>query len=123
MAERRAEAVAPTSDEIDQMHGVYRQGGLERQTAPQIVYAEPTCPHPGCSEPMQALDFRLEDHGRSVHDSLVREWWNDTGFVGRCPRCGGWIHFTIRRKNAITPEEAARYPQLPDNWHGTSTIL
>ena len=47
------------------------QGGLERQTAPQIVYPEPTCPHPGCSEPMQVVDFQLEDHGRSVHDFLA----------------------------------------------------
>ena len=72
MAEREAEAVVPTSDEIDQMHGVYRHGGLERQTAPQVVYSESTCPRPGCSEPMQAVDFRLADDGRSVHDSLVR---------------------------------------------------
>jgi hypothetical protein len=123
MAEHAAEAVAPTSEEIDQMHDLYRTGGLERQMAPHIVYSEPTCPHPGCSEPMQALDFRLEDHGRSIHDALVRAWWNDTGFAGRCPRCGGWIHFTIRGKSAITPEAAADYPQLPDNWHGTATIL
>ena len=34
--------------------------------------------------------------------------WDDTGFVGRCPRCGGWIHFTIRGKRPISPEEAGR---------------
>ena len=123
MAENAAGAVARTSQEIEQMHDVYRQGGLERQMAPHIVYAEPTCPHTGCTEPMQALDFRLENHGRLVHDPLVRAWWNDTGFVGRCPRCGGWIHFTIRGKRALTPEEAAGYPHLPDNWHGTAAIL
>ena len=122
MAER-TEVVIPTSDEIEQMDEIYRQGGLARQTAPHIVYSEPTCPHPDCSEPMQALDFRLGDHGRAVHDALVRAWWNDTGFVGKCPRCRGWIHFTIRGKSAIAPEEAARYPQLPDDWHSKATVL
>jgi hypothetical protein len=73
---------------------------------------------------LRRLDPRhLEAHGRSVHDPLVRAWWDDTGFVGCCPRCGGWIHFTIRAKRAVTAEEAARYPQLPGNWHAIATIL
>jgi len=72
---------------------------------------------------MQAIDFRPEDHGRAVHDPLVLSWWNDTGFVGKCLRCGGWIHFTIGAKRAVTDEEAAWYPQLPDNWHDAATIL
>ena len=78
---------------------------------------------PGCSQSMQALDFRLEEHGRAFDDPLVRAWWNDTGFAGQCPQCGGWIHFTIRAKTAITAEEAAKYPQLPENWHTRATIL
>jgi hypothetical protein len=122
MAEH-AEVVVPTTEEIEQMHDTYRRGGMKRQMAPQCVYSGPTCPHPGCSEPMQTLDFRLEDDGRTVHDTLVRAWWNDTGFVGKCPRCGGWIHFTIRTKSAIAPEVAAKYPQLPDEWHSSATIL
>jgi hypothetical protein len=71
---------------------------------------------------MQAIAFRLENHGRAVHDPLVRAWWEDTGFAGRCPRCGGWIHFTIRAKRAITPKEAAEHPQLPDDWYARATI-
>jgi hypothetical protein len=35
----------------------------------------------------------------------------------------GWIHFTIRAKRAVTPEEAAGFPRLPDNWHAGATIL
>ena len=101
MAEISSGALAPTTEELDQMHALYRQGGQERQIAPHIVYPEPTCPHIGCGEPMQAIDFRLEDHGRAVQDPLVRAWWNDTGFVGRCPHCDGWIHFTIRSKRAL----------------------
>ena len=72
---------------------------------------------------LQAIDFRLEAHGRGVHDPLVRAWWSDAGFAGRCPGCGGWIHFTIRGKRAITAEEASQLPQLPDNWATQATIL
>jgi hypothetical protein len=105
------------------MPALYREGGQERRAPPQVVYRERECPDPGCGEPMQAIDFRLEDHGRAVHDPLVRAWWNDTGFVGRCPQCGGWIHFTIRAKRAVTEEEAAGLPKLPDNWHVKATVL
>lgn len=105
------------------MHALYREGGRERLMAPHIVYPEAACPHFGCGYPMQAIDFRLEDHGRAVHDLLVRAWWDDTGFAGRCPKCGGWIHFTLGAKRAITAEDAARLPQLPDSWHVGATIL
>jgi hypothetical protein len=111
------------AEELARMHALYRQGGQERSVATQVVYRERSCPQDGCDQPMQAIDFRLEDSGRAVHDPLVRAWWNDTGFVGRCPRCDGWIHFTIRAKRAITADEAAQYPQLPDDWHGKATIL
>ena len=123
MVEVSRDATVPTVEELDQMHTLYRQGGQERQTAPQIVYPETSCLHAGCDQPMRAIDFRLEDFGRAVHDPLVRAWWNDTGFVGRCPRCDGWIHFTIRAKPAITADEAAPYPQLPDDWYARATIL
>lgn len=112
-----------SDEELDQMHALYRAGGGEHQAARQVVCPETSCPHDGCGQPMQAIDFRLEDHGRAVHDPLVHAWWNDTGFVGRCPRCDGWIHFTIRAKRAMTPDEAAGYPQLPDDWHTKATIL
>ncbi|MGC1273999.1 MAG: hypothetical protein WBC44_09850 [Planctomycetaceae bacterium] len=105
------------------MHALYRQGGEERQMAPHIVYPEPACPHAGCDQGMQAIDFRLEDHGRAVHDPLVRAWWDDIGFVGCCPRCGGWIRFTIRGKQALSEDEAAAYLHLPDDWHRGATIL
>jgi hypothetical protein len=112
-----------TAEELERMHALYRKGGEERQMAPHIVYSEPTCPHPDCQQRLQAIDFRLEAHGQGVHDPLVRAWWNDTGFAGRCPGCGGWIHFTIRDKRALTAEEASQLPQLPDNWSAVATIL
>ena len=123
MAKVWTEAMIPAVDELDQMHALYRQGGQERQMAPHIVYPETSCPHEDCEQPMQAIDFRLEDYGRAIPDSLVRAWWNDTGFAGRCPRCGGWIHFTIRAKRPVTADEAAEYPHLPDDWHTRATIL
>jgi len=118
-----AKRAASSVEEMDRMHAVYRQGGGERQMAPHIVYAEPGCPHAGCTMRMQAIDFRVEAYGPAVHDPLVRAWWNDTGFAGRCPACGGWIHFTIRGKRAITPEEAEQLPQLPADWHANAILL
>jgi hypothetical protein len=113
----------PAAAEREQMHALYRQGGQERQMAPHIIYPDASCPHVGCGQKMQAIDFRPGDHGRAIHDPLVRAWWNDAGFVGRCPNCGGWIHFTIRGKRAVTADEAARHLQLPDHWYSIATIL
>jgi hypothetical protein len=123
MLETTAGATPPTAEDIEEMHALYRRGGLERRMAPHAVYSDAPCPHRGCGQPMQAIDFRLEDFGRAVHDRLVRAWWDDTGFVGRCPHCGGWIHFTIRAKRAVSAEEAGRYTHQPDNWHEGATIL
>ena len=113
----------PTPKELEAMHAVYRQGGMERQMAPHIVYGDDTCPHDGCTQRMQAIDFQLEKYGPAVHDPLVRSWWSDVGFVGRCPQCGGWIHFTIHGKQAVTPEIAESLPHLPDDWHTVALIL
>jgi hypothetical protein len=68
-------------------------------------------------------DSVVEAYGKAVHDPLVLAWWNDQGFAGKCPRCGGWIHFTIRGKKAIKPAEAAQILRLPDDWHVVATIL
>ena len=113
----------PSAAELERMHAVYRAQGKQRRMAPHVVYSGDTCPHPGCTQHMQAIDFRLEFYGPTVHDPLVRAWWDDTGFVGRCPQCGGWIHFTIRGKQAITAEQAESLPHLPDDWHVNAVIL
>lgn len=91
--------------------------------APHVVYADEKCPHPGCAQRMQAIDFHREIHGRALHDPLVRAWWNHTGFVGQCPACHGWIHFTIRFKRAIRDDEAVQFLHLPDNWFDKATVL
>ena len=112
-----------TAADMAAMHEVYRTGGEGRAMAPHVVYQEAECPHPGCHQRLQAIDFRLEAHGRAVHDTLVRAWWADTGFVGRCPACGGWIHFTIRGKRAVTADVAANLPQLPAGWFDEAVVL
>jgi len=91
--------------------------------APHVVYSDAPCPHARCGQRMQAIDFRLEAHGRNIHDSLVRAWWDDIGFVGRCPGCNRWVHFTIAAKRAVSAEEAAQLPHLPDDWHTSAIIL
>jgi hypothetical protein len=113
----------PSAAQLDEMHNVYRQGGAEQNTAPHVVYRDGECPHDGCHQSLQAIDFRLEAFGRSVHAPLVRAWWNDTGFAGRCPGCHEWIHFTIRGKRAIDDGEAQSLPQLPANWADEAVIL
>lgn len=113
----------PTAAELERMHAVYREGGQRRKMAPHAIYPEAACPHSGCGHQLQAIDFRLEDYGQAIHDPLVRAWWDDTGFAGRCPECGGWIHFTIRGKRAISEEEAAGLPQLPDDWHTKAFVI
>jgi hypothetical protein len=116
-------ATSTTAADLEQMHSVYRQGGADRAMAPHVVYVDASCPHADCPQHLQAIDFRLEAFGRAVHDALVRAWWDDVGFAGRCPNCGRWIHFTIRSKKAIDDDQAAALPQLPPNWASEAVIL
>jgi hypothetical protein len=112
-----------SANELHRMHEVYRLGGAHREVAPQVVYKELGCPHASCTQRLQAIDFRLEAFGRAIHDPLVRAWWGDVGFAGRCPHCKGWIHFTIRGKRAIDETEAQTLPQLPADWADEAVIL
>jgi hypothetical protein len=109
--------------QLDQMHSLYRRGGADREMAPHVVYRDGGCPHAACEQKLQAIGFRLEAFGRVVHDPLVQAWWADEGFVGRCPSCGGWIHFTILGKRAVDDSEVKSLPHLPDNWADEAVIL
>ncbi len=113
----------PSVAQLDAMHAVYRQGGAHHMMAPHVVYSDANCPHAGCGRNLQAIDFRLEAFGREIHDPLVRAWWDDVGFAGQCPGCGGWIHFTIRGKQAIDEATAQSLPKLPANWADEAVIL
>lgn len=113
----------PGPDQRRAMHGLYHAGGAHRHKAPHVAYPDARCPHAGCDQRLQAIPFHREDHGQAAHDPLIRAWWEDTGFAGCCPSCGGWIHFTILGKRAMDDEQAARLPRLPENWHAGATIL
>jgi hypothetical protein len=117
--------IIPTPDaaQLESMHCFYREGGAGRAMAPHVVYPEAGCPHEGCGQSLHAIDFRLEAFGRNVHDELVRAWWDDVGFAGRCPACRGWVHFTIRGKRALHESEARPLPKLPANWADEAVIL
>lgn len=117
------EKAGSARDAQEEMHALYRDGGLQRGMAPHVVYQEPECPHTGCHQRLQAIDFRLEAHGKAVHDPLVQAWWQDRGFAGPCPGCRGWVHFTIRGKRAISEQDAQQLPRLPEYWHDDAVIL
>lgn len=68
---------------------------------------------------MEWIDFKLELHGdrEGIYTPLVQAWWDGTGFVGRCPGCGGWIRFTTLSLSALADDAAAeQLPRLPTNW-------
>jgi hypothetical protein len=105
-------------DEIERLDQFYREGGLHAMASPHVHYDDATCPHAGCGHRMEWIDFKLELHGdpEGVYKPLVRAWWDGTGFVGRGPNCGGWIHFTTLRMSSPDDEMVGRLPQLPVNW-------
>jgi hypothetical protein len=115
----------PSEDaaQLEVMHDLYRKGGADRLMAPHVIYQEAPCPHEGCEQSLRAIDFRLKTFGSSIHDPLVRAWWSDVGFAGRCPACKGWVHFTIRSKRAVSDSDAGALPQLPANWAEKAVIL
>ena len=113
-----AKAATLSSAEREALDRFYREGALRAMASPHVHYDEPGCPHPGCVHRMEWIDFKLELHGdpEGIYKPLVRAWWEGTGFVGRCPTCSGWLHFTTLEKRALSEEEAKTLPQLPEDW-------
>jgi hypothetical protein len=111
-------ASPPNDVERDELDRFYREGGRRAMASPQVHYDDPKCPHPSCSLTLEWVDFKLELHGdpEKIDKPLVTAWWSGTGFVGRCPECGHWIHFTTRRMEAVDDSGAKRLPQLPEDW-------
>lgn len=105
--------------ELEEADRFYREGGLRQMASPHVHYQDSTCPHAGCEHKMEWIDFQLELFGDSegVYKPLVKAWWEGMGFAGRCPACHGWVHFTTLRMSALTEEEAASLPRLPETWH------
>jgi hypothetical protein len=112
-------AITPELEELDQF---YRQGGLLHLASATGHYHDAACPHAGCDQKMEWIDFQLEIFGEpeTIYKPLVRSWWEGTGFAGRCPACGGWIRFTTLRVEPLTDTQIDRYPKLPDNWHAVA---
>jgi hypothetical protein len=104
--------------EIERLDRIYREGGLRAMASPHIHYDEPACPNANCGYSMEWIDFKLELHGdaEGIYKPLVRAWWDGTGFVGRCPKCQGWIHFTTLGMRSCEDQEASQLPNLPSNW-------
>jgi hypothetical protein len=117
MAMIQKRAISPA--EREELDRFYREGGLRQMASPHVHYHAPECPHAGCTHRMEWIDFQLELYGdpEGIYKPLVRAWWDGTGFAGRCPVCGRWIHFTSLRMEAIDDDRAAQLPRLPDNWH------
>ena len=114
--------MTPTAWELDQMHTLYRQGDQDRQMAPHIVYSDGVCPHVGCEQRMQAIDFRLEAHGRV----LTTPWSAPGGTIQ-----GSSVAILVVIAGSTSPsapaccrpQEAAQLPRLPDNSHVVATHL
>ena len=113
---------ALSQEELDELDRFYRAGGLQRMASPHIHYHDANCPHAGCGQKLEWIDFQLELYGEPerIYKPLVRAWWDGTGFAGRCPVCNGWIHFTSLRMESLTDEQARQLPQLPDDWHAVA---
>src|SRR6185312_9844995 len=89
---------------------VYREAGLQAMAPVVIHYDEPSCPH-GCGAVLEWIAFNLDPVGQ---ESLVRAWWDGSGFAGRCPACRGWIWFTTAEMSPVDEDRA--WPRLADAW-------
>lgn len=110
---------APSDSILEELDRFYREGGLRAMASPHVHYDDPQCPHPGCDQRMEWIDFKLELLGdpENVYKPLVRSWWEGTGFLGPCPQCHRWIRFTTRAMEAIDDPDVLRFPRLPEDWH------
>src|SRR3954449_8597476 len=111
-------STALSAAEREQLDRFYREGGLVTMASPHVHYDDPSCPHPGCDQSMEWIDFKLELHGdpEGVYKPLVRAWWEGTGFVGHCPSCGGWIRFRTLGMSPVDDDQARQLSLLPSNW-------
>ncbi len=107
-----------TIDELElaELDRFYREGGLRAMASPHVHYDEPHCPHVGCDQRLEWIDFKRELHGdpEAVYKRLVRAWWQGDGFAGLCPGCKGWIHFTTLGMHRL--DEASDLLRLPETW-------
>jgi hypothetical protein len=108
----------PAAAELEASDRTYRAAGLRAMAPVDVHYSDPVCPHEGCGHRMEWIAFRLGS--RDGDDRLIRSWWEGAGFVGRCPKCRGWIRFRTLGMSRVEDDEAARLPRLADDWHSTA---
>jgi hypothetical protein len=72
----RAATISPA--QMEALDRFYREGGLRAMASPHVNYDAPTCPHPGCAQHMEWIDFKLALHGDpdGIYKPLVRAWWD-----------------------------------------------
>lgn len=119
-----AKASTLSPETLTELDRFYREGGLRVMASPHVHYDDPNCPHPGCDQTMEWVDFKLELHGdpEGTYKPLVRAWWDGTGFAGRCPRCRGWLRFTTLGMEAVNEMQSGALPQLLQDWHAVAQI-
>jgi hypothetical protein len=117
-------STASAASELEELDRFYREGGLQAMASPHVHYDDPHCPHPGCDQMLEWIDFNLnpDNDPEGIDKPLVHSWWQGIGFAGRCPRCRGWIRFTTLRKEAIDGAVEAGLLRLPDDWHSVAQI-
>jgi hypothetical protein len=118
----RAATLSP--EELAELDRFYREGGLRAMASPHVHYDDPKCPHTGCDQRMEWVDFKLELHGdpEGVDKPLVTAWWSGTGFAGRCPGCQRWVRFTTMKMEPLDDQQAGGLPQLPAGWQAVAQI-
>ena len=118
----KASTLSP--EELSALDRFYREGGLRAMASPHVHYDDPHCPHPGCDQRLEWIDFKLELHGdpAGIDQPLVLAWWDGTGFVGRCLGCRQWVRFTTLTMEAVDESQASGLPQLPLDWQTVAQL-
>jgi hypothetical protein len=103
----------------------YRREGYKRQAMPHMVYQNPfqLCPWEGCGFRIASIDFQLEKiSDRELKKALLAAWWQGPGFVGRCPRCGQYVLYSMDGKQVISDSQAQGFAMLPDDWYQNAFV-
>ena len=110
--------------ELESLDRFYREGGLRAMVSPHVHYDDPACPHAGCTQRLEWIDFKLELHGdpEGNHTPLVRSWWEgwDLSEVARMPRLDS-LH-DAWDGCPRTRTSRSGLPRLPENWAAVAQI-
>jgi hypothetical protein len=125
-APAKAEPAVVPPEEVKRRIAEYRSIGFDRQAPAHVVYHDEQhgCPWAGCDLRIAGINFRLDALGDASHQAAwLAAWWNGPGLVGRCPRCGRYVLFTLEEKRAVIDPTAWGAAILPDNWHEKAHVV